>query len=122
MAGYMRGELHPQHALGKRAVYVAVEQGGVVGLIAGHLTRRFECDGELEWLDVTSTRRGSGIAAALLQELAAWFKAHGAKRVCVDVDPENAPAQAFYRRHEAEDLQPHWLVWSDITTLTPTPH
>lgn len=24
---------------------------------------------------------------------------------------------AFYRKHGAEDLNPHWLVWPDITVL-----
>lgn len=117
ISGYMRGELHPQHSLPPRVVFVAAEQGLLVGLIAGHLTRRFGCDGELEWLDVIPERRRTGIAGALLRTLARWFQAQRAKRICVDVDPQNAPARAFYRKHSAEDLNPHWLVWPDITVL-----
>ena len=117
ISGYMRGELHPQHSLPPRVVFVAAEQGVLVGLIAGHLTRRFGCDGELEWLDVIPERRRTGIAGALLRTLARWFQAQRAKRICVDVDPQNAPARAFYRKHSAEDLNPHWLVWPDITAL-----
>ena len=117
IGGYMRGELHPQQALPPRVIFVAAEHAVLVGLIAGHLTRRFGCDGELEWLDVISERRRAGIACTLLRTLATWFAARQAKRICVDVDPENAPARAFYRKHAALDLNPHWLVWPDITTL-----
>lgn len=117
ISGYMRGELHPQHALAPRVIFVAAEPTVLVGLIAGHLTRRFGCDGELEWLDVIPERRRTGIAGALLRTLATWFGARRAKRICVDVDPANEPARAFYRKHAAQDLTPHWLVWPDITTL-----
>jgi hypothetical protein len=34
--------------------------------------------------------------------------------VCVDVEPENRVARAFYSRHGAVPLNPHWLVWDDI--------
>ena len=33
-------------------MYVTTNEDEVVGIIAGHLTRRFGCDGELEWIDV----------------------------------------------------------------------
>jgi hypothetical protein len=36
-----------------RVSYVAFEQGLIVGFIAGHLTRRYGCDGELEWINVS---------------------------------------------------------------------
>ena len=116
ITAYMNRELHPQKALKPRVLYVAVENNSLVGMIAGHLTRRFDCAGELEWIDVVPERRGTGIASELLRHLAKWFVEQKALRVCVDVDPDNASAQKFYRRHGAEDLRPHWLVWPDIRT------
>ncbi|HKV26778.1 MAG TPA: GNAT family N-acetyltransferase [Candidatus Acidoferrales bacterium] len=111
---YMNGELCPQQALAPRIVYVACDGDSVAGFIAGHLTRRFSCDGELEWIDVIPERRRKGIASELLRLLAGWFAEQKASRICVDVDPANAVTQSFYRRHGAEDLRPHWLVWPDI--------
>jgi ribosomal protein S18 acetylase RimI-like enzyme len=117
MAAYMRRELHPRHALDPRVVYVACERETVVGLIAGHLTRRFSCEGELEWIDVIDAWRRQGVASALLRHLATWFVQENAARICVDVDPDNTVAQAFYRRHGARDLRPHWLAWPDISVV-----
>ena len=90
------------------------------GFIAGHLTRRFSCDGELEWIDVVRERRRSGIASELLRVLAAWFVEREALRVCVD--PGNAVARFFYARHGAEALNQHWLVWSDISVVLRAAH
>ncbi len=115
--GYATGALSPGQALAPRVIYVAEEDSEVLGFIAGHLTRRFDCDGELEWLNVVPGKRRTGIAAELLRVLASWFAAKSAKRVCVDADPENPGARAFYRKHGAQDLNPHWLVWPDITEL-----
>jgi ribosomal protein S18 acetylase RimI-like enzyme len=114
IVGYMEGEIDPQKALKPRVNYVAVESGSIVGLVAGHLTRRHECDGELEWINVAADKRGSGIAAELLRLLAGWFVAQKAVKICVDVQPTNTVARKFYRRHGAEDLNPHWMVWKDI--------
>lgn len=111
---YMDCELYPQHALMPRVVYVASEDDSVVGFIAGHLTRRYACDGELEWIDVISERRRRGIASDLLRLLAAWFAGKGASRICVDVDPGNITARRFYGRHGAGNLNEHWLIWNDI--------
>jgi hypothetical protein len=55
--GYMKAEIHPQKALGPRVVYLATENERVAGFIAGHLTQRFNCDGELEWIDVIEQYR-----------------------------------------------------------------
>ena len=117
IAGYMTGTLHPQQALPPRVAYVALAGSTVVGFIAGHLTRRFQCDGELEWINVVPEHRRSGIASALLRLLAEWFVGQHALRVCVDVDPANEAGRCFYRRHGAVDLDPHWLVWNDISVV-----
>jgi len=112
--GYMNHTVHPQKALMERIVYVAMEGETVAGFIAGHLTHRYDCDGELEWIDVDPEYRRAGVATALLKLLAAWFVERGAARVCIDVDPANAPAQSFYRRYGAVNLNEHWLVWDNI--------
>src|SRR5438128_12220713 len=46
-ARYLARERHPQQALMPRVIYVALEGEALVGYIAGHLTRRYSCDGEL---------------------------------------------------------------------------
>ncbi|MGB6077420.1 MAG: GNAT family N-acetyltransferase, partial [Candidatus Acidiferrales bacterium] len=104
-------------ALKPRVGYVAYEGDTLVGFIAGHLTRRHSCDGELEWINVIPERRGGGIASELLRLLAGWFVAQKASRICVDVEPTNTAARRFYARHGAEELNPHWLVWKDIDVV-----
>ena len=111
---YLARKLYPRDALRPRVVFVCVEHQRVVGFIAGHLTRRFGCDGELEWISVRPECRSRGIASELLCRLAKWFVAHHAQRVCVDVEPSNQGARRLYARHGAEDLKPHWMVWNDI--------
>lgn len=115
IAGYLSGEHFPQQALRERTAFVATEDGTVVGLIAGHRTRRFGYDGELEWIDVTPERRGQGIADALFRAMAAWFIAQQSRRVCVNVAVENTAARSFYARHGAIPLQPHWMAWEDVS-------
>ncbi len=114
---YMSGELNPHHALAPRHVITAKEGGTLIGFIAGHLTRRYDCQGELEWIDVATDRRRSGVGSELLRGLAAWFAVQHATRVCVDVDPGNVAAREFYFRHGAESLNANWLVWLDISNL-----
>lgn len=55
---YLLGEHHPQKALASRVAYVAEAAGAIVGFIAGHLTARFGCEGELQWpVALTRVRR-----------------------------------------------------------------
>ena len=116
MARYLAGEHHPRQALPPREMWLAEVAGTPVGYVAGHLTRRFGCDGELQWIYVVREHRGGEVAPALLRLLAAWFVDREARRVCVDVGDEHA--RRFYRRHGAVDLlPPHWLVWNDVGTL-----
>ena len=117
ITGYLNGELHPQKALAPRVMYVVLEGDTIVGFIAGHLTRRYECDGELEWINVIPERRGTGTASELLRRLAAWFVAEKVRKVCVDVDPANPVARRFYARHGAQNLNPHWMIWNDIAEV-----
>jgi len=96
-------------------MWIAEENGAPVGYIAGHLTRRFDCDGELQWIYVVASRRRNGIATALLQLLAKWFGDQDSHRICVDVGDEEA--RHFYRRMGASDLRPHWMVWNDLPAV-----
>src|SRR5882724_6461313 len=82
ISGYLRREVNPQLSLQARAIYVALDGVALVGFAAGHLTRRYGCEGELEWINVAPERRGAGVAAGLLRTLAAWFVEQGVHRVC----------------------------------------
>jgi GNAT superfamily N-acetyltransferase len=119
MARYLSGQHHPRHARQARIIFVAERGGVMVGYIAGHLTTRFACDGELQWLFVLPEHRGGGVASGLLRQLATWFVRHDAVKVCVNVEPENVPARRFYQHHGARVLDQHWLMWPDISSATP---
>ena len=114
---YMRGDVNPQQALPPRIVYVAVQDEVIIGFIAGHLTRRFGCDGELEWINVAAECRGTGTSFKLLQRLADWFVNQNASYICVNCAADNAVAQRFYKRHGAEAFNEHWLIWKDISAM-----
>ena len=126
MRRYLVGEHHPRQARAPRAAFVGERAGELVGFVAGHLTERFGCDGEVQWLLVAPAARGESAATALLQALAMWFTTKGAARVCVNVAPENARARRFYSRHGAVELSEYWMVWPDIAaagrrTAAPVP-
>ena len=112
--GYLTGEHSPQKALAERVAFVAVEDSTVVGFLAGHSTRRFDCDGELEWIDVIAERQRRGIAGEMMALLAAWFIEQTTFRVCVNVAPDNLPAVNLYARHWAKPLNQYFMVWEDI--------
>ena len=112
MLQYLAGEHHPQQALLPRGMWMAAEGESPIGYIAGHLTRRFGCDGELQWIYVVPEHRRTQVASNLLRLLAGWFVEHGVRRVCVDVGDENA--RPFYTSHGAVELSKHWMVWNDI--------
>ena len=115
IAQYLSGEHSPGQALKPRIAYVALEGDHGVGLIAGHLTRRHGCKGELQWISVKPEYRRQGVASELLRRLAAWFVEHHALRVCIDVQPSNENARRFYARHGATDLKPSWMVWDPMS-------
>jgi len=115
VTNYMNVESYPQKALVPRILYVAVENNRVVGFIAGHLTQRLECEGELQWIDVTRTHRRKGIASELVHILATWFVEQKAQKICVD--PGIDGARKFYAALGAENLNAHWMYWKDIGVL-----
>lgn len=117
IGGYLDGSLSPQQAIAPRHCVVATEGMELVGFVAGHLTRRHGCMGEVQWINVAPAWRRKGVASELLRALARWFAAQNALRVCVDVEPSDSAAKAFYQRYGAQELNRHWLVWNDITVL-----
>ncbi|HJZ72988.1 MAG TPA: GNAT family N-acetyltransferase [Vicinamibacterales bacterium] len=113
MAAYLDGRHHPRLALEPRVAYVALEGDAVVGYIAGHLTTRYDCDGELQYLFVAREHRRQGVASALLRLLRGWFGEHHAVRICVDVEPGNVAGRAFYAANGATPLNSGWLVFTE---------
>lgn len=121
MVAYLEGRHHPHMALRPRIAFIAEAAADVAGYAAGHLTRRFECDGELQYLYVAPQYRRRGVAGALVQHLARWFVDQGARRVCVNVNADSLGALPFYRSLQAQALTPHWMVWPDIAVLSGDP-
>ena len=117
IASYLSGEHSPRAALQTRIMIVAEQEDEVIGFIAGHLTRRYHCEGELQWIGISTVQRRQGVAAEMLRELADWFASNNAHRVCVDAQPRNTEARAFYTRHGAEPINDHWLIWNDIARV-----
>ena len=117
MTAYFAGQHHPQKALLPRTGYIALRSENVVGYIAGHLTRRFECDGEVQYLYVVPELRRRGVAARLLRLMAEWSDSHDALRVCVNADVDSAAAVPFYVSQGAVALSKHWYVWDDIRVV-----
>jgi GNAT superfamily N-acetyltransferase len=72
IGAYLCAEQSPQQAGRARSVFVTVDEPTVVGFVAGHQTRRFGCDGELQWINVARERRGQGIAAQLIVRMGEW--------------------------------------------------
>jgi GNAT superfamily N-acetyltransferase len=114
ISGYIKCTHHPQKALKIRVIYVAIINETIAGFIGGHLTRRFECDGEVQWINVIKDFRRSGIASELLKLLAKWFINNNSFKVCVD--PGDEIAVRFYQKNRAKMLDQHWMFWEDIRT------
>ncbi|MGZ5219062.1 MAG: GNAT family N-acetyltransferase [Chitinophagaceae bacterium] len=112
--GYIKCIHHPQQALNTRIIYVAILNGTIVGFIAGHLTGRYKCDGELQWINVMAGAQRIGIASRLVKVLAKWFISKKSHKVCVD--PGNEIAIKFYQKNGAKMLNNHWMFWEDIGT------
>lgn len=110
---YLRGVHHPQQALSPRIAFGAFAAGPMVGFLAGHFSRRFGAEGELQSIYVLWQYQRQGIGTALLMRLAEWFTAQDRRCVCVGIEPGN-PYRRFYQKHGARYLNPHWLQWDDI--------
>lgn len=118
VAAYLAGAIAARQAVPVSAVFVAEVEGVVAGVASGHRTKRHGCQGELQWMNVARAQQGLGIAGKLLASMATWFAEQDALRVCVDVEPKNAVARAFYAKSGAVDLKPSWMVWEDMRAVT----
>lgn len=120
MQAYFEFRHHPQRALPARVGFLAMAGGEVIGYIAGHLTTRHNCGGEVQYLYVAPPYRRLGVARDLLHLMADWFHSYAAVRVCVCADIESPSALAFYGHMGAEPLFPGkkgWWVWERIDNL-----
>ena len=108
---YMRKEHHPQKAKDPRIVYIAIIDGEIVGFIAGHLTERFNLEGELQSIYVLPKHQQQGLGTQLVIALAEWFKEWNAKTVCVD---HKDGSEGFYIKLGARYNEHGWLVWDNF--------
>jgi len=118
VSSYLNVMKNPQAALSSRVIYVAEVEEEVAGFIAGHLTTRYGCGGELQWINVREHYQGKGVATGLLLKLAGWFSEQGTRRVCVNVEPDNEKGIRFYQRHAAQRLNEHWMIWENIEQVS----
>lgn len=89
-AAYGASDLH--------AMFVAVEDGKVVGHIRGnvHLQPDRAPDLYIDNLGTAPSRQRRGIASALMQAMLDWGKTRGCVFAWVATETDNAQAKAFY--------------------------
>jgi ribosomal protein S18 acetylase RimI-like enzyme len=117
IGNYLRGAHSPQHAQAARSMWVALHDNVVVGFVAGHLTSRFGCHGELQWINVHPQHRRKGIADRLTVTMLDWFHSRNAFRVCVNVEPGNSAARSLYAKHGAVSVNEYWMLWTDLRQM-----
>ncbi|HVZ29473.1 MAG TPA: GNAT family N-acetyltransferase [Asticcacaulis sp.] len=84
---------------------LAVKDGHVAGLVSWILTHELysgEARVYISDLAVDGAARGQGIGTALLAEVKAWARRHGAAKLGWEVWRRNASAKAFYAGQGAE--------------------
>jgi GNAT superfamily N-acetyltransferase len=85
----------------RRTVLVAERDGEVVGMVTAQLVISTSEGAPSAWVEdmvVDGRCRGAGVGAALLAAIEGWASEHGATRLQLVADRENAPALAFYDR------------------------
>ncbi len=82
----------------RHAMFVAVENGVVVGQIRGnvHLQPDRASDLYIDNLGTTPSRQRRGIATQLIRELLAWGEAQGCTYVWLATEPDNEGGILFY--------------------------
>ena len=115
ITNYLCGVVNPQNALAQRIIYCAEYDGAIVAFVAGHLSTRFGCEGELQWIDTKSEFRGKGVGSHLVQLLAYWFISNKAYKICVD--PGDQISRKFYEKNGAVMLNEHWMYWNDVRAI-----
>jgi GNAT superfamily N-acetyltransferase len=114
LENYFDGLYNPLDALDARVIYTAQRRVDLIGFAAGHLSRRYDCDGELQWIAVLPEFRGLGIASRLFHQIATWFAEQDAHRICINCDSEDEQVFRFLTRHGAVPINRHWMMWPDI--------
>jgi GNAT superfamily N-acetyltransferase len=114
--GYLSGTASPQHAKAERQAFKAIHCGRLIGFIAGHLTTRHNRDAEIQLFYVLKEHQRAGVGRKLLIEMVNWFVNQHAGSACVGIAPEN-PYQRFYLKFGGTYLNPHWIVWDNLSSL-----
>lgn len=110
-AAYMQKKHHPQKAKDPRVVYIAISDGETVGFIAGHLSERFDLEGELQSIYILPEHQRKGLGTLLTIKLAEWFRKWNAKEICVG--PVDG-SEGFYIKLGAHPNEHGWLVWNNF--------
>ncbi len=93
-------------------IFVAIQDGVVVGMIAGHLRvyddndkLDFTCPkmGVVEELIVSKTSRKGGVGNLLLTTMENYFKSIGCEYIKIGVFAYNENAKQFYAKHDYEN-------------------
>lgn len=114
LTNYLNQQASPQKALATRTLFVAInEKDKIIGFVAGHATTRWDCEGELQWINVIPEYQGMGVSGQLLTKMMEWFSEQNITSICVNVEPDNEKAIQFYKKHGAEYLNEHWMVWKN---------
>ena len=98
---------------------LAVRDGQIVGLISWTLTHElYSADTRVYISDVSvdQASRGQGVGTALMAEVKAWTRTHGASKPGCEVWHRNFAAKPFYKRLGAsldEEAIPYSLVLTD---------
>ncbi len=83
------------------AVWVAEQDGQVVGMCSAQIVISTAEGGRVAWVEDVVVRHdlhGSGLGRRLLDAVSTWAKRHGISRLQLLADTENAAALNFYRR------------------------
>jgi GNAT superfamily N-acetyltransferase len=110
----------PASARPSRRVWKAVTGERIVGLLAAHLTTRFDMEAEIQSMYVLWDYQRQGIGTALLRRVAEWLALQRARRLCVGIERAN-PYQVFYAKHGAAYLNEHWMFWDDARAIKKHP-
>ena len=112
---YFAGQ-SPATSKPERIVFKVIDDGRIVGFIAGHLTTRFGKDAEIQNFYILKDHQRKGIGYALLIKLVEWLTANKADSLCVGIAEHN-PYQGFYLKYGGQYLNEHWIFWDDIKVI-----
>lgn len=112
---YFAGQ-SPVSARPERVIFKAMDDGRMIGYLAVHLTTRYNKDAEIQSFYILKEYQRKGIGLKLLKMAVQWLGQFKARSLCVGIASDN-PYRVFYLKHGGEYLNPHWIVWGDITAL-----